>query len=299
MASFSWRISPRTSTVIFFDRSPFATAIVTSAMLRTCAVRLLAIELTLSVNSFHTPVTSMTCAWPPSLPSVPTSRATRVTSEVNTPSCLIMVLTMVAACRNSPFSGRPSTSRRTVCSRSPLATAATTRVTSVVGHNRSSIRALTESSISPQAPLETPSFMRWRVRPSRPTSCPTRSSCCAMRWFEAAISLKTSAIFSRMPACSPVMRTEKVAGADRLQRRQQLVFKGGAAVPGRYRVLCQMSRCGGAVHARFADDVAACHGSHPRGSLLTPLAPVSGGRCYGTSRACHAATSRLNNVLDL
>ena len=35
MVSFSCRISPRTSTVIFFDRSPFATAIVTSAMLRT------------------------------------------------------------------------------------------------------------------------------------------------------------------------------------------------------------------------------------------------------------------------
>ena len=250
MASFSWRISPRTSTVIFFDRSPFATAIVTSAMLRTCPVRLLAIELTLSVNSFHTPVTSMTCAWPPSLPSVPTSRATRVTSEVNTLSCLIMVLTMVAACRNSPFSGRPSTSRRTVCSRSPLATAATTRVTSVVGHSRSSIRVLTESSISPQAPLDTPSFMRWRIRPSRPTSCPTRSSCCAMRWFAAAISLKASAIFSRTPACSPVMRTEKSPVRIAWSAARQLIFEGGTAVPRRYRVLRQLSRCGGAVQAR-------------------------------------------------
>ena len=110
MASLSCRISPRTSTVIFFDRSPLATAMVTSAMLRTWAVRLLAIELTLSVRSFQTPVTSRTWAWPPSLPSVPTSRATRVTSEVNTPSCLIIVLTMVAERRNSPLSGRPSTS---------------------------------------------------------------------------------------------------------------------------------------------------------------------------------------------
>ena len=84
MASFNCRISPRTSTVIFFDKSPLATAMVTSAMLRTCAVRFEAIELTLSVRSFHTPVTSRTWAWPPSLPSVPTSRATRVTSEVNT-----------------------------------------------------------------------------------------------------------------------------------------------------------------------------------------------------------------------
>ena len=153
MASLSCRISPRTSTVIFFERSPLATAMVTSAMLRTWAVRLLAIELTLSVRSFQTPVTSRTWAWPPSLPSVPTSRATRVTSEVNTLSCLIMVLTMVADRRNSPLSGRPSTSSATVCRRSPLATAAMARVTSMVGHNRSSIRVLTESSISPQAPL--------------------------------------------------------------------------------------------------------------------------------------------------
>ena len=35
MVFFSSRISPRTSTVIFFERSPFATAVVTSAMLRT------------------------------------------------------------------------------------------------------------------------------------------------------------------------------------------------------------------------------------------------------------------------
>ena len=170
MASLSCRISPRTSTVIFFDRSPFATAIVTSAMLRTWAVRFDAIEFTLSVSSFQTPVTSRTWAWPPSLPSVPTSRATRVTSEVNTLSCLIMVLTMVAERRNSPSSGRPSTSRRTVCSRSPCATAEIARVTSVVGHSRSSISVLTEVSISLQAPLERPNFTRWRVLPSRPTT---------------------------------------------------------------------------------------------------------------------------------
>ena len=36
----SSRISPLTSTVIFLDRSPLATAVVTSAMLRTWAVRL-------------------------------------------------------------------------------------------------------------------------------------------------------------------------------------------------------------------------------------------------------------------
>ena len=61
MVSFSWRISPRTSTVIFFDRSPLATAIVTSAMLRTWSVRFDAIELTLSVRSFQVPATPGTC----------------------------------------------------------------------------------------------------------------------------------------------------------------------------------------------------------------------------------------------
>ncbi len=86
MASLSWRISPRTSTVIFLDKSPLATAMVTSAMLRTWAVRLPAIRFTLSVKSFHTPLTPWTLAWPPSFPSVPTSRATRVTSEVKTSS---------------------------------------------------------------------------------------------------------------------------------------------------------------------------------------------------------------------
>ena len=83
MVFFSSRISPFTSTVIFFDKSPLATAVVTAAMLRTWAVRLPAMEFTVSVRSFHVPDTPSTRAWPPSLPSVPTSRATRVTSEAN------------------------------------------------------------------------------------------------------------------------------------------------------------------------------------------------------------------------
>ena len=82
----SSRISPRTSTVIFLERFPLATAVVTSAMLRTWLVRFDAIELTLSVRSFHVPATPFTSAWPPSLPWVPTSRATRVTSDAKEPS---------------------------------------------------------------------------------------------------------------------------------------------------------------------------------------------------------------------
>ena len=46
-----------TSTVILRDRSPLATAVVTSAMLRTCPVRFDAIKLTESVRSFHVPET--------------------------------------------------------------------------------------------------------------------------------------------------------------------------------------------------------------------------------------------------
>jgi hypothetical protein len=91
IVSLSCRISPRTSTVIFFERSPLATATVTSAMFCTCAVRLPAIWLTLSVRSFQVPATPGTTAWPPSLPSVPTSRATRLTStrtrSADRPSC--------------------------------------------------------------------------------------------------------------------------------------------------------------------------------------------------------------------
>ena len=118
---------------------------VTSAMLRTCAVRLLAIELTLSVRSFQTPVTSRTCAWPPSLPSVPTSRATRVTSEVNTPSCSIIVLTMVAERRNSPLQRAAVDFERAPSAAGRLARPRRSRASPrVVGQSRSSISVLTE-----------------------------------------------------------------------------------------------------------------------------------------------------------
>ncbi len=78
-----WRISPRTSTVIFCVRSPFAIAVATFETSRSCTVRFDAMKLTLSVRSFQVPATPLTSAWPPSFPSVPTSRATRVTSDAN------------------------------------------------------------------------------------------------------------------------------------------------------------------------------------------------------------------------
>ena len=119
--SFSSRISPRTSTVIFLERSPFATAVVTSAMLRTWLVRFPAMKFTLSVRSFQTPPTPLTSAWPPSLPSVPTSRATRVTSPAKALSWSTMVLTVFLSSRISP-----RTSTVIFLERSPLATAVVT-----------------------------------------------------------------------------------------------------------------------------------------------------------------------------
>ena len=41
---------------------------------------------------------------------------------------------------------------------------------SQVGQSRSSMRVLTEVSISPHAPCERSNFTRWRVFPSRPTT---------------------------------------------------------------------------------------------------------------------------------
>ena len=81
MVSASAAISPLASTASLRLRSPLATAVTTLAMPRTWLVRLAAMKFTLSVRSFQVPATPGTCAWPPSLPSVPTSRATRVTSE--------------------------------------------------------------------------------------------------------------------------------------------------------------------------------------------------------------------------
>ena len=209
MASLSCRISPRTSTVIFLDRSPLATAIVTSAMLRTCAVRLPAIWLTESVSSFQTPDTPFTCAWPPSLPSVPTSRATRVTSEVNTESCSIIVFTSFAERRNSPLSARPSTSSSIDWPRSPFATAPMVRATSVVGRTRSSISVLSDSTLAAQPPMAPGTDMRCRSRPSLPTVTLRRvtsrvmRSSCAIAW------LNASAMRPSMPAQSVGSRTPK------------------------------------------------------------------------------------------
>ena len=209
MVSFSCRISPRTSTVIFLDKSPLATAVVTSAMLRTCDVRLPAMEFTESVKSFQVPATPFTCAWPPSLPSVPTSRATRVTSEEKEDSCSTMVFAVMAARRYWPFSGWPSTSSAMVCDKSPFATAPITRAISVVGRTRSSISVLTELMMVAQPPVVLVISARWVSRPSRPTTRLTSVTSRTMRDLVSMMSLSVSAILPAMPIQSDGMRTEK------------------------------------------------------------------------------------------
>ena len=168
MVFLSWRISPLASTVIFCDRSPFATAVVTVAMLRTWSVRFVAMKFTESVRSRHVPDTPFTVAWPPSLPSVPTSRATRVTSSANDDSWSTISFTVVPMRRNSPFTGWPAILSCIFWVRSPSATASMTRAISVVGRTRSSIRSLTDSSAAAHSPLAAGTTARSVIRPSRP-----------------------------------------------------------------------------------------------------------------------------------
>ena len=187
--SFNCRISPDTFTVIFLDRSPFATAVATSAMLRTWPVRLLAIELTLSVRSFQVPATPRTSAWPPSLPSVPTSRATRVTSPANALSWSTMVLTVSFSSRISP-----RTSTVIFLDRSPLATAVVTSAMLRTCAVRLLAIELTLSVRSFQVPA-TPSTLAWPPsRPSVPTSRATRvtSPAKALSWSTMVLSVSLS-----------------------------------------------------------------------------------------------------------
>ena len=113
--------SPCTCTWIERVRSPCVTAVATSAIARTCVVRLAASWLTLSVRSFQVPAAPGTAAWPPSLPCTPTSRATVVTWSANVASVSIMLL-IVSRQRGDLALGLEAQLR---C-RLPLATAVTT-----------------------------------------------------------------------------------------------------------------------------------------------------------------------------
>src|SRR5688500_11702998 len=147
MVFFSSRISPFTSTVILRDRSPACTALVTSAMFLTCEVRLPAIEFRVSVRSFQVPDTPSTSAWPPRRPSVPTSRATRVTSDANDDSWSTIVLMVALSSRISPF-----TSTVIFLDRSPAATALVTSAMFLTCAVRLPAIAFTDSVRSRQLP---------------------------------------------------------------------------------------------------------------------------------------------------
>jgi hypothetical protein len=84
------------------------------------------------------------------------------------------LLTSFADRRNSPSRGRPPTSRSIDCVRSPLATAPTARVTSVVGQTRSSISVLRALISSERAPRPGVTLIRSLSLPSLPTIRQTR-----------------------------------------------------------------------------------------------------------------------------
>ncbi len=161
--------SPFTSTVILRVRSPLATAVVTSAMLRTWSVRLRAIELTLSVRSFHVPATPGTSACPPSLPSWPTARASRVTSDENARSWSTIVLMVSLSSSISPW-----TSTVIFLVRSPLAMALLTSAMLRTCPVRLAAIQFTLSVRSFQVPATPSTTACPPRRPSVPTSRATR-----------------------------------------------------------------------------------------------------------------------------
>ena len=136
------------------------------------------------------PLTPLTCAWPPSFPSVPTSRATRVTSSANEPSWSTISLTVLPIAANSPLTGWPSIVSAIFCDRSPRATDWMTREISVVGRTRSSIIELTDSTVSLHVPSTVPNETRSVIRPSRPMMRATRASSLAWRALIASSSLQ-------------------------------------------------------------------------------------------------------------
>ena len=104
-------------------------------------------ELTLSVRSFQVPDTPRTVACPPSFPSVPTSRATRLTSSANEDSRSTIVLMVSFSSRISP---RAST--RIFWVRSPRATAVATWAMERTCDVRLSAMVLTPVVSSSQTP---------------------------------------------------------------------------------------------------------------------------------------------------
>ena len=153
MVPLSVSTSPLASTVIFFVKSPLATAVVTSEMFRTCAVRLSAIPFTLLVNSSQVPETPSTLACPPNIPSVPTSLATRDTSEEKVEIWPTIVLIVVARFKKPPLISKPSILSRIFVFNFPIATLLITVATSSIGEDRDSRIKLILLTTSNHLPL--------------------------------------------------------------------------------------------------------------------------------------------------
>ncbi len=210
---FSSAISPCAGTVISWSKSPWETAVVTSAMLRTWEARSPASALTLSVSSRHVPDTPSTLAWPPSLPSVPTSLATRVTSEANELSWSTIALTDSPTLANSPCTGTPSIVSSIFWSRSPTATAAMTRTASLVGRTRSSISVLSWSPMLVQPPTVAGSSTRASRSPWRPMTWQTRATSVVTLSLRSATRLNARACRAKSPSSSSGNRTVKSPAA--------------------------------------------------------------------------------------
>ncbi len=139
-------------------------------------------KFTESVRSRQVPETPLTSAWPPRMPSVPTSRATRVTSPANEESWSTIVFTVFLSCRISPSAGTVI-----CCDRSPLATAVVTCAMLRTWSVRLSAMVFTEVTRPAHAP-SAPTARAWPPsRPSAPTSRETlvtsvviRASCSTM-----------------------------------------------------------------------------------------------------------------------
>ncbi len=162
---------PFSSSDIFLERSPFATAVVTAAISLTWVVRLLAMWFTLSVRSFQVPETFGTLACPPSLPSTPTSRATWVTCSAKIFKLSSVRLITSAIARKSPV-----TVRLNLSSSLPAAILFKMRLTSSTGLAIASIRILMLSIRSFHTPLAALNSARASRLPSIPPTLEIRDT---------------------------------------------------------------------------------------------------------------------------
>ncbi len=210
--------------MIFWDRSPWATAVATWAMLRTCAVRLPAIRFTESVRSFQVPATPGTCACPPSRPSLPTSRATRVTSDANADSWSTIVLIVVFSSSISP-----RTSTVILRLRSPRATPAATEEMSRTWAVRLPAIRFTESVRSFQVPATPGTCACPPSRPSVPTSRATRVTSDAKMRKVKVIELIVSASSAISPCALTIDRCDRSPSAT--AARTRLVSTRGRVRP--------------------------------------------------------------------